>query len=86
MKREQSNEMNRRGFLKRTVLAGAAICIAPTLEKVTAAERAISGKSATLAHSHPSRYGGCTHTKDIGQWKGGIYRFRNGVWLHGAEP
>lgn len=47
MKTEQNNEMNRRGFLKRTVLAGAAICIAPTLEKVTAAERAITGKSVT---------------------------------------
>lgn len=33
MKTEQNNEMSRRGFLKRTVLASAAICIAPTLEK-----------------------------------------------------
>ena len=31
MKTEQNNEMSRRGFLKRTVLAGAAICIAPTV-------------------------------------------------------
>lgn len=44
---EQNNEMSRRGFLKRTALAGAAICIAPTLEKVTAAERAITGRSVT---------------------------------------
>ena len=49
MKTEQNNEMSRRGFLKRTVLAGAAICIAPTWEKVTAAEKAITGKAASSA-------------------------------------
>ena len=42
MKEEQNivnnADMSRRNFLKRTVLAGAAICIAPTLEKVKAAE------------------------------------------------
>lgn len=42
MKKKQDSvnntEMGRRGFLKRTVLASAAICIAPILEKVTAAE------------------------------------------------
>ena len=38
MKKEQiqENGISRRGFLKRTALAGAAICIAPALEKVTA--------------------------------------------------
>ena len=43
MKKEQiqENGISRRGFLKRTALAGAAICIAPALEKVTAAEKAI---------------------------------------------
>jgi len=53
MKKEQdrvnNTEMSRRGFLKRTVLAGAALCIAPTLEKVTAAEKAITGKSSASA-------------------------------------
>ena len=53
MKKEQDSisnmEMSRRGFLKRTVLAGAAICIAPTFEKVTAAEKAINGKSVVPA-------------------------------------
>lgn len=41
MKKEQiqENGISRRGFLKRTALAGAAICIAPALEKVTAAEK-----------------------------------------------
>ncbi len=35
MKKEQiqENGISRRGFLKRTALAGAAICIAPALEK-----------------------------------------------------
>lgn len=42
--REQA-EMSRRGFLKRAALAGAAICVAPALETVTAAERAITGES-----------------------------------------
>lgn len=53
MKKEQNNEtspaMSRRGFLKRTVLASAAICIAPTLEKVMAAEKAITDKAASSA-------------------------------------
>lgn len=45
MKKEQDNEnrteLSRRRFLKNTALTGAAICIAPTIEKVTAAEKAI---------------------------------------------
>lgn len=53
MTKEQNNEirpgMSRRGFLKRTALAGAAICIAPMLEKVTAAERVVAGKSSAAA-------------------------------------
>lgn len=54
MRTEQNNEMSRRGFLKRTVLAGAAVCIAPTLEKVTAAERAITGRSSAPASTIPA--------------------------------
>lgn len=54
MKTEQNNEMSRRGFLKRTVLASAAICIAPTLEKVTAAEKAITGKSIASGATIPA--------------------------------
>lgn len=54
MKTEQNNEMSRRGFLKRTVWAGAAICMAPAWEKVTAAERAIAGKSAASRTSIPA--------------------------------
>lgn len=51
MKKDQKTqsrlEMSRRGFLKRTALAGAAFCMAPAFEKVTAAERAITGKKVT---------------------------------------
>lgn len=51
MKKEQITEehleMSRRGFLKRTALAGAAFCMAPAFEKVTAAERVITGKEVT---------------------------------------
>lgn len=51
MEKAQNNEkgMSRRGFLKRAALAGAAICIAPALQKVTAAEKAISGEPADPA-------------------------------------
>lgn len=58
MKKEQgrvnNTEMSRRGFLKRTALAGATICIAPTWEKVTAAEKALTGKSSASAASIPA--------------------------------
>ena len=49
-----NTEMSRRGFLKRTALAGATICIAPTWEKVTAAEKALAGKSSASAASIPA--------------------------------
>lgn len=46
MRQEDKNDgISRRGFLKRSVLAGAALCMTPALEKVTAAEKAITGKS-----------------------------------------
>lgn len=37
-------DMSRRGFLKMAALTGAAMCIEPTLNKVTAAERALNGQ------------------------------------------
>lgn len=47
MEKQQNNTggIDRRSFLKRTALAGAAMCIVPTLERVNAAERTITGKS-----------------------------------------
>lgn len=55
------NALSRRGFLKRTALAGAALCLTPALQKVTAAERAINKPStsapstANAAALHESR-------------------------------
>lgn len=46
-------EMNRRDFLKRAVGASAAICMAPVLERVAAAGKTISGKSAASAMTIP---------------------------------
>lgn len=69
MRTEQNNEMSRRGFLKRTVLAGAAVCIAPTLEKVTAAERAITGKSSTPASTIPSGMAAIHAQRTLGSGK-----------------
>ena len=45
MKKEQfqENGISRRGFLKRTALAGAATCSAPAMGKVTAAGKALNG-------------------------------------------
>ncbi|EFS30719.1 aldo/keto reductase [Bacteroides sp. D2] len=56
MKKEQiqENGMDRRGFLKRTALAGAALCIVPALEKVNAAEKVISDRQKSLNTGMPS--------------------------------
>ena len=47
MKKEQNSkirpEMNRRGFLKLAAITGAAICIEPTLNKVSATGKALTG-------------------------------------------
>ena len=61
MKKESDNriEMSRRGFLKAAALTGAAICVSPALEKVQAAERAVSGR-------HPGGHGGSAQAKDFG--------------------
>ena len=82
MKTEQNNEMSRRSFLKQTVLAGTAICVTPTLEKVTAAERAIAGKSSTSVTTFPASMAAVRMQRTLGS----IYCIRNGIWLHGTEP
>mgnify|MGYP000017749836 CR=1 FL=1 len=69
MKKEQNNEMSRRGFLKRTALAGAAFCMAPTLEKVSAAERAITGKSSTPASTIPAGMAAVRTQRTLGSGK-----------------
>ena len=59
MKKEriQENGISRRGFLKRAALAGAAFCVAPAFGKVTAAEKAVTGKSAAAASGAPNGAG-----------------------------
>lgn len=47
MEQNQENAISCRGFLKRAALAGAAICVTPTLEKVTAAEKIVTGQPTT---------------------------------------
>lgn len=42
--KNEQTELGRRGFLKRVAFASAAFCVAPSLEKITAAERAITNK------------------------------------------
>ena len=73
MKKEQDSvnntEMSRRGFLKRTVLASAAICIAPTLEKVTAAEKAITGKSPASTTVLPASIAAVRTQRTLGSGK-----------------
>ena len=69
MKTEQNNEMSRRGFLKRTALAGAAICIAPTWGKVTAAEKVITGESAISHTTIPSGMAAVRTQRTLGSGK-----------------
>ena len=69
MKTEQNNEMSRRSFLKQTVLAGTAICVTPTLEKVTAAERAIAGKSSTSVTTFPASMAAVRMQRTLGSGK-----------------
>ena len=69
MKTEQNNEMSRRGFLKRTALAGAAIGIAPTWGKVTAAEKVITGESAISHTTIPSGMAAVRTQRTLGSGK-----------------
>ncbi len=41
----ENNGIGRRSFLKRIGLAGAAVCLTPTLDKIAAAENLVSGKT-----------------------------------------
>lgn len=54
MESGQNKEMSRRSFFKRMGLVGAAVCLTPTFDKISAAESAIAGKSASEAVSTPS--------------------------------
>ena len=58
--------MSRRGFLKRAALAGAAICVAPTLETVTAAERAIAGETSAATPAPASGMASISEKRTLG--------------------
>lgn len=65
---EKSMDMSRRGFLKIAALAGAAMCIEPTLNKVTAAERALAGQR-KAANSVPSGMAAVREKRTLGSGK-----------------
>ena len=54
MESGQNKEMSRRSFFKRMGLVGAAVCLTPTFDKISAAESAIAGKSVSEAMNTPS--------------------------------
>lgn len=63
---KEQAEMSRRGFLKRAALAGAAICVAPTLETVTAAERAIAGETSAATPAPASGMASISEKRTLG--------------------
>ena len=80
---DKDKDMSRRRFLKMAALTGAAMCVGPTLNKVTAAERVWMGQT-TSCKQHPCRHGGGAHSANIGTRKYGIHCFCNGIWLYWA--
>lgn len=82
---DKDKDMSRRRFLKMAALTGAAMCVGPTLNKVTAAERVWMGKQ-QVANNIPAGNGGGAHSANIGTRKYGIHCFCNGIWLYGLEP
>lgn len=82
---DKDRDMSRRRFLKMAALTGAAMCVGPTLNKVTAAERVWMGKQ-QVANNIPAGHGGGAHSANIGTRKYGIHCFCNGIWLYGLEP
>ena len=85
MKTEQNNEMSRRSFLKQTVLAGTAICVTPTLEKVTAAERAIAGKSSTSVTTFPASMAAVRMQRTLGSGKAAFTVYAMGYGCMGLN-
>ena len=81
---DKDKDMSRRRFLKMAALTGAAMCVGPTLNKVTAAERVWMGKQ-QVANNIPAGMA-AVHSANIGTRKYGIHCFCNGIWLYGLEP
>ena len=65
---ENKKEISRRGFLKMAALTGAAICVEPTLNKVTAAERVLTGKQ-QVANSIPASMAAVRTLRTLGSGK-----------------
>lgn len=83
---DKDKDMSRRRFLKMAALTGAAMCVGPTLNKVTAAERVWMGKQ-QVANNIPAGMAAVrTRRTLIGTRKYGIHCFCNGIWLYGLEP
>ena len=71
---DKDKDMSSRRILKMAALTGAAMCVGPTLNKVTAAERVWRGKQ-QVANYIPA------HSANIGTRKYGYHCFSNGIWL-----
>ena len=61
-------DMSRRGFLKMAALTGAAMCIEPTLNKVTAAERVLTGQR-QVANNLPAGMAAVRTQRTLGSGK-----------------
>ena len=82
---DKDKDMSRRRFLKMAALTGAAMCVGPTLNKVTAAERVWMGKQ-QVANNIPAGMAAVRTRRTLGHRKYGIHCFCNGIWLYGLEP
>lgn len=69
MESGQNKEMSRRSFFKRMGLVGAAVCLTPTFDKISAAESAIAGKSASEAVNTPSGMASVQTQRTLGSGK-----------------
>lgn len=69
MESGQNKEMSRRSFFKRMGLVGAAVCLTPTFDKISAAESAIAGKSAAEAVNTPSGMASVQTQRTLGSGK-----------------
>lgn len=69
MESGQNKEMSRRSFFKRMGLVGAAVCLTPTFDKISAAQSAIAGKSASEAVNTPSGMASVQTQRTLGSGK-----------------
>ena len=65
---DKDKDMSRRRFLKMAALTGAAMCVGPTLNKVTAAERVWMGKQ-QVANNIPAGMAAVRTRRTLGHGK-----------------